>query len=186
MDVIGYLKREMIAVVEEVAVEDGSGLWIDDIGDLELLEDVEGSENGFGSFMEIDIAELSEARNGTPAVDDEDWDESDEEWEFSVKSNPDDDAEYLKELAIDTEFTEGKKFFNGYKFKRHQRMLERILTCVNFMPMIAEGNEEDVTEEENDSEENRVEWLSGYDWAEECCKLWSGFDWAEECDNEND
>jgi len=53
---------------------------------------------------------------------------------------------------------------------------------VAVMPTIKEGIEEDVTEEEEDP----VEWLGGYDHAEESCEGLSGFDWAEECDSDSE
>lgn len=147
-DLISYLKREMTAAVEEVQAEVDSGSLVDDVSD----------------------AEISEAGNGTPVVDSDDED-SDDDWEFSPKSNPDDDEEYLKALDIDTDFLEDR-----YSRKRHQRMLID-MRQVDFMPTIEEESEE------GEPEEKRGEWWSGFDWAEECEWL-SGFSWAEECEKE--
>ena len=103
----------------------------------------------------------------------DDYDDSDDDWEFSPKPNPDDDEEYLKAMDIDIEFMEGSESFSGYRRKW--------LRYVNFFPTIEECNEEDETEEEDEPEEKHVEWWSGFDWAEKCEWL-SGYSWAEECE----
>jgi hypothetical protein len=146
--VAGYLTyktiksmMELTAAVEEVAVEEDSGSLINDVGDLEPLEDldvVSNSENGFGSLIETEDAEFSEVVNGTPAVDVDVDEDSHSEFEFEAKSNPDDDEAYLKAMNIDTDFSED------------------------------EGSEDmlPTLEDEDEPEQNRAEWLSGYPWAE--------------------
>ena len=144
-DLIAYLKREMAAVVEEVEAEVDSGSLVDDVSD----------------------AEFSEAGNSTSAVDEDDED-SDGDWEFSPKSNPDDDEEYLKALDIDTNFVERYQYID--------------MSYVDVMPTIVEESEDDEAEED-EPEEKRGQWWSGFDWAEECEWL-SGYNWADECEKE--
>ena len=154
-------------------------MLIDEIGDLkpvnDVLDVVSTSENGFGSLIEIDDAELSETENGTPAVDDEYGDDdSDEEWEFSPKSNPDEDEEYLNSMIIDTE---DEIELKGFSRDWHEKM--RMSFVRSMLSTIDETYEEDYSEE-------KVEWWwSGYCWAEECEWL-DWFDWAEECDSDNE
>jgi len=65
------MKSQPKAAVEEVEAEDDSGSLINDVGHPEKLEDLVESENCLGSFIEIDIAESSEAENIAPVVDDD-------------------------------------------------------------------------------------------------------------------
>jgi len=186
-DLIAYLKREMAAVVEEVEAEVDSGSLVDDVSD----------------------AEFSEAGNSTSAVDEDDED-SDGDWEFSPKSNPDDDEEYLKALDIDTNFVERYQYIDMSYVDVMPTIVEESeddeaeedepeealdidtdfveryqyidMSYVDVMPTIVEESEDDEAEED-EPEEKRGQWWSGFDWAEECEWL-SGYNWADECEKE--